>query len=296
MRSLVLVRHGDDPPDDRVVAFAVERGLRPVIVKPFRGEPLGEPDADVAGTVIYGGPFNVFEEDRHPFLDDEARWIRTCMAAGIPVLGICQGAQQIARILGAEVGPKPGEPHEFGYYRISPTPDGADFMTGPMYFTESHFHTFDIPRGAVHLAGSDAFANQAFRYGDCTYALQFHPEVTIEGFRRWQRAKRATYERPGVQPKAEQDEMMLRHDAAQAEWFYAFLERLFGPGASSAAQVLPDEAVPGPAAPARKADVGRPHPADRAGPGHIRPVRARISTMTRSTPTIPEGQTPQSRE
>ena len=178
MRSLVLVRHGDDPPDDRVVAFAVERGLRPVIVKPFRGEPLGEPDADVAGTVIYGGPFNVFEEDRHPFLDDEARWIRTCMAAGIPVLGICQGAQQIARILGAEVGPKPGEPHEFGYYRISPTPDGADFMTGPMYFTESHFHTFDIPRGAVHLAGSDAFANQAFRYGDCTYALQFHPEVT----------------------------------------------------------------------------------------------------------------------
>jgi GMP synthase (glutamine-hydrolysing) len=228
MPSLVLVRHGDDPPDDRVVVFAVEAGFHPVIVKPFRGETLGEPGDDVAGTVVYGGPFNVFEEDRHPFLHDETRWIKSCMERGIPVLGICQGAQQVARILGAEVGPKPDEPHEFGYYRITPTAEAGDFLSGPMMVTESHFHTFDIPRGAVHLAGSEMFPNQAFRYGDRTFALQFHPEVTIEGFRRWQRAKGSVYGRNGVQPKDEQDRMMVAHDARQADWFYRFLSGLFG--------------------------------------------------------------------
>ena len=226
--KLVLVRHGDDPPDDRVVSFAVLNGFQPLILRPFKGEALPELDATIAGSVIYGGPFNVFEEDRHPFLLAEADWIRACMGKAVPLLGICQGAQQIARVLGAEVGPPPSGLHEFGYYPISPTPEGRDFLPQMLHMTQAHFHTFDIPQGAVRLAGSPMYPNQAFRHGETTYGIQFHPECTIEGFRRWQASPWAAYDKPGAQTRAEQDRLMAEHDAAQAEWFYGFLARLFG--------------------------------------------------------------------
>lgn len=227
-RQLVLVRHGDDPPDDRVVSFAVMAGFEPVLLRPFKGEALPEPGPDMAGSVIYGGPYNVFDEDKHPFLMAEAAWIRACMAHDIPLLGICQGAQQIARVLGAHVGPPASGVHEFGYYPISPTPEGRDFLPQTLHMTQAHFHTFDIPHGAVRLAGSAHYPNQAFRHGERTFGVQFHPECTIEGFRRWQSTPWAAYGKPGAQTKAEQDRLMAEHDAAQAAWFYGFLARLFG--------------------------------------------------------------------
>jgi GMP synthase (glutamine-hydrolysing) len=150
------------------------------------------------------------------------------MAAGIPLLGLCQGAQQIARVLGAEVGPYDQPVHEFGYYPISPTPEGRDFLPETLKMTQAHFHTFAIPEGAVHLASSPMYPNQAFRYGDSTYGFQFHPECTIEGFRRWQANAWAPYGKPGVQTRAEQDALMLEADARQADWFYGFLRKLFG--------------------------------------------------------------------
>lgn len=227
-RKLVLVRHGDDPPDDRVVSFAVQAGFDPVILRPFKGDRLPDPQCEVAGSVIYGGPFNVFDEDKHPFLHEEADWIRSCMARGIPLLGICQGAQQIARVMGAKVGPPPSGLHEFGYYPISPTPEGRDFLPETIAMTQAHFHTFAIPEGAVHLATSPLYPNQAFRIGDKVYGLQFHPECTIEGFRRWQAAPWAAYGKPGAQSREEQDALMLEADSRQAAWFYGFLTRLFG--------------------------------------------------------------------
>lgn len=230
-RKIVLVRHGDDPPDDRVVTYAVQNGFEPVFRRPFKGDKLGKPGPDVAGSVVYGGPFNVFEEDKHPFLHDEADWIRACMAQNIPLLGICQGAQQIAHVLGAKVGPYDTEVHEFGYYPISPTPEGRDFLPDTIPMTEAHFHTFAIPEGAVHLATSPLYPNQAFRVGQCTYGFQFHPEVTIEGFRRWQSNAWAAFGKPGAQTREEQDALMLANDAKQAEWFYGFLAKLFGKAA-----------------------------------------------------------------
>lgn len=230
-KKLVLVRHGDDPPDDRVVTFGVSNGFEPVIYRPFKGDKLPEVGPDIAGSVVYGGPFNVFDEDKHPFLNDEADWIRACMAHDIPLLGICQGAQQIARVLGAHVGPVESGVHEFGYYPISPTPEGREFLPETIPMTQAHFHTFAIPEGAVHLATSPLYPNQAFRMGSRTYGFQFHPECTIEGFRRWQSQPWAAYGKPGAQTKAEQDALMLEADAKQADWFYAFLTKLFGTAA-----------------------------------------------------------------
>ena len=227
---VLLIRHDDSPPDDRVHTFLHLNGFEPVLIRPYEGDPVPSLDGSWAGSVVFGGPFNVFSEDVNPFLRDEHRWISQCIEAGVPLLGICQGAQSIAWTLGAEVGPPASGMHEFGYYEIRPTADGRDFLPNPLRMTQAHFHTFGIPEGAVHLAESDLYPNQAFRYGDRVYGLQFHPEVTIEGFRRWQDADWAAYGQPGAQTREEQTALMLEHDAAQADWFYGMLGSLFGSG------------------------------------------------------------------
>jgi GMP synthase (glutamine-hydrolysing) len=225
---VVLIRHNDSPADDRVVSFLRMRGVEPEFRHPFRGEPLGSPDESVAVCVLYGGPFNVLETERHPFLKDEHRWVEGCMKQGIPLLGICQGAQSIAHVLGAHVGPKPDEPHEFGYYPIWPTEAGAAFFPAELHVAQSHFHEFHIPSGAEHLAASDAFSNQAMKYGESTFAFQFHPEVTPAGFRRWQARSDGYAGKQGAQEPAEQDRLGAIHDARQHDWFMGFLEQFLG--------------------------------------------------------------------
>src|SRR5690606_28767089 len=101
---IVLIRHGDEPADDRVSLWLARHGIAPEPRRPFRGEALPPPDDSLAASVVFGGPFDAFAHDRFPFLADEARWIEGCIAAGVPLLGICQGAQQIAHVLGARVG------------------------------------------------------------------------------------------------------------------------------------------------------------------------------------------------
>ena len=103
--ELILVRHSKEPADDRVFTFARLNGLIPIEKFPFQGDLLGEPTERTFGTVIYGGQFSVLENKIYPFLREEANWISSCMEAKLPILGLCQGAQQIAQLLGAKVGP-----------------------------------------------------------------------------------------------------------------------------------------------------------------------------------------------
>lgn len=226
-RDLILIRHGNEPDDDRVNSFAVLNGFRPVTYRPFLGDVLPRPHLDLGGTVIFGGMQAAEDDSGAPYLSEELRWIRNCIDAQIPVLGICLGAQLIIRSLGGRVGPLNGDLHEFGYYPITPTPAGRGLIPEDLVVTEAHYHTFTLPKGVELLATGNLYHNQAFRFGDKVYGLQFHPECTIEIFRRWQ-AGATSYGKPGAQTKAEQDALMALHDARQAEWFYGFLEKLFG--------------------------------------------------------------------
>lgn len=225
---VLLIQHHPDPVDDRVSSFLTSAGFRADLRQPFAGDALGEPDDTLAGTVILGGAQFAGESDRFPFLKAEYRWIDACLKADVPMLGICLGAQQIAHHLGASVGPPERGLCEFGYYEVEPTTAANGFLDEPRWFTQAHFHAFGLPAGAEHLARSDMFENQAFRHGDKVYGLQFHPEVTIEGFRRWRDSDWAFHGKPGAQTPAEQTRLMMLHDEAQAEWFYDFLAKLFG--------------------------------------------------------------------
>lgn len=136
--------------------------------------------------VVLGGPIGVYEEAAYPFLTAEIALIERRLAARLPTLGICLGAQLMARALGARV--YPGSGKEIGLAPIALTAAGrasclAAIGEGPVL----HWHgdTFDLPAGAERLAATPLYANQAFRVGDHAIAFQFHPEAGGPGFERW---------------------------------------------------------------------------------------------------------------
>lgn len=150
---------------------------------------LDEPAAIAPNTdllVVLGAPIGAYEEEKYPFLIDELRLIGQRLSASLPVLGICLGAQLMARALGARV--YPGKSREIGWASI----ELADAARGtPLHHLAGlpvlHWHgdTFDLPEGAVRLASTAITLNQAFATGSTALGLQFHVEVQERGFERW---------------------------------------------------------------------------------------------------------------
>jgi GMP synthase-like glutamine amidotransferase len=134
--------------------------------------------------VVMGGPMSINDVDEYPWLAAEKRFIREVIGAGVPMLGICLGAQLIASALGAKV--YPNSEKEIGWFPIQ----GANHSDGdPFRFPDEidvfHWHgeTFDLPPGAVRLAQSEGCINQAFQLGANVIGLQFHLETTVDSAR-----------------------------------------------------------------------------------------------------------------
>ncbi|MCX7724572.1 MAG: type 1 glutamine amidotransferase [Thermodesulfovibrio sp.] len=147
--------------------------------------------------IVMGGPMGVYEMEDYPHLRVVSRLIREGINRNLKLLGICLGAQLIAYALGARV--YKGHCKEIGWYDIELTADGLRDpvmlslakhpFVGDVWrkFKVFHWHgdTFELPYGAVHLAKSSMYENQAFRYKDNVYAFQFHIEVTKELLSEW---------------------------------------------------------------------------------------------------------------
>jgi len=143
---------------------------------------------DLCGLIILGGPMNVYETNKYPFLQMEDRLIKQVIEKDAPVLGICLGAQLIAKALGSRV--IKNKEKEIGWYPLKMTEEGSKDRLFKHFNSEEtvfqwHGDTFEIPEGAVHLAKSTLFTNQAFRYRDNVYGLQFHIEVTPQMILEW---------------------------------------------------------------------------------------------------------------
>lgn len=136
--------------------------------------------------VVMGGPIGVYEKDAYPFLAAEVEALRIRMESGRPTLGFCLGAQLMAASLGARV--FPGHGKEIGWGPLHLTAAGRSGVLAPldgMPVLHWHGDTYDLPAGAVHLARSDAYEQQAFAIDDHALAFQCHPEVRANDLEGW---------------------------------------------------------------------------------------------------------------
>ena len=157
-------------------------------VRPYKGDNVPESLDSWDALIILGGPMAVYDADSIPRLKEELALIGKALAADVPTLGICLGAQLIAAAAGARV--YAGPLKEIGWSTVALTKAAASdklFSALPATLTVFQLHgdTFDLPNGAVRLAANDLYANQAFRLGNNIYGLQFHVEVTGGMVKEW---------------------------------------------------------------------------------------------------------------
>ncbi|MBE0595650.1 MAG: glutamine amidotransferase [Desulfuromonadales bacterium] len=138
--------------------------------------------------IVLGGPIGAYEETAYPFLLDELHLLRRRLAADLPTLGLCLGAQLMARALGARVYPGPAK--EIGWKPLALTEAGHASPLAPLDGSRTsmlHWHgdTFDLPTGATLLASTDLCRHQAFSWGRNALAFQCHPEARTADLERW---------------------------------------------------------------------------------------------------------------
>ncbi|HEY5252493.1 MAG TPA: type 1 glutamine amidotransferase [Acidimicrobiales bacterium] len=183
----IVVQHTPTEGPGLLSGVMDEAGVKVTVIRLDLGDALPDP-TEVSGAVVMGGPMGVHDTGEYPWLVSEKTWLTGAVEAGLPILGVCLGSQLLAAALGATV--TTGETPEIGVGQVTLGPEGRiDPLLGPegegLPVVHWHGDTFAIPAGAVHLASSDRYENQAFRYGDRVYGVQFHLEVDDEVAAGW---------------------------------------------------------------------------------------------------------------
>lgn len=229
--SILICKNISSEGPGTIEDFLMANGILYAIVDLSKVENI--PDTKGFSTlVMLGGPMSVNEDDIYPYIKKEEEIVREFIKDSKSILGICLGAQIIAKALGARV--YKGMQKEIGWYDIELTAEGiADPIirrlavhphVGDMWkrFKVFHWHgeTFDIPEGAVRLAGSELFPNQAFRYGNRVYAFQFHIEVTKEMIYDWLKDEDIDYDKL----KTDTEKLYEVYHARAWNFYRAFFE------------------------------------------------------------------------
>jgi GMP synthase (glutamine-hydrolysing) len=186
MRVLGVV-HGDEVRSGVFGEVVAERGDTIEEWSVPSGRPPPRPLSAYDAAIVFGGSMHPDQEELHPWLSGERELLRRLLGEGTPLLGVCLGAELVAQAVGAKVGPS-REP-EVGWFDVELAPEGeSDPVLGalPPHFVafQWHFYAYEVPSGAVELASSPA-CSQAFRLGERTWGVQFHPEVTLEQVESW---------------------------------------------------------------------------------------------------------------
>ncbi len=179
--KILIVKHIENEGAGTLEAFYKRRGFIPDILELEEGAHFPKNSKEYKLIVVMGGPMSVYEERRYPFLKEENIFIKEILKAKIPYLGICLGAQLLAKALGAKI--KKAPERELGWYDVKLTENGQKDMlfkniSEKYCVFQWHEDVFEVPNKAVLLADSANGVNQAFKYGENAYAFQFHIEVT----------------------------------------------------------------------------------------------------------------------
>jgi GMP synthase (glutamine-hydrolysing) len=223
MKNILVIIHKPTSETGRVGQILTSYGYKLDIRLPSHGEPLPHHLDKHDAVIVFGGPMSVNDENTLPHIRTELNWIPLVLESKKPYLGICLGAQLLAKVLGAKVSFHPQEIREIGYFPITPTVAGEPYFKSLEYVYQWHNEGFELPAGAVLLATGKTFPNQAFRYGKNTYGLQFHPEMTGELMQRWLERGMEQLTLPGSQSLKEQLHKHFLYGTQGEKWLKTFL-------------------------------------------------------------------------
>ena len=227
-KRILIVLHQEHSSPGRIGRLLEAMGYRLDARRPRFGDPLPKTLADHAGAIVFGGPMSA--NDDEGWIRDEIDWINVPLAENKPFLGICLGAQMLARCLGHKVSPHPEGRVEIGYYPVKPTKHGHDLCAVgfPDHVYHWHREGFECPREALLLAEGEHFETQAIRVGERAYGFQFHPEVTYAMMCKWTCHGAERLAAPGARARHQHLEGWYMHDAKVARWTEDFLRGWVG--------------------------------------------------------------------
>ena len=229
MKPILFLRH-EPPGRPELAARALEdEGFDVMIFDAWEHAPRWPRAEDAVGIVVFGGTMNVDDTDHNPFLLRERELILEALEEGVPFLGICLGAQLLARSLHSPV--VPATVREVGFTPVFPTGDGHDdplvslYRPGDLVF---HWHEdmLELPAGAELLATGNDVRTQAYRVGDLAWGVQFHPEIDRREAERWiddaGASMAADWGKPPSALRAELDQHLQAHEDRGRELFGRF--------------------------------------------------------------------------
>lgn len=221
-QKILIILHQENSTPGRLGAMLVERGYALDIRRPPLGHPLPHTLEAHAGAVMFGGPMSA--NDDAEYVNREIDWIDVPLRENKPFFGICLGAQMMVRHLGGEVRGHDQGLVEVGYYPIKATEQGREIMEWPSMIYQWHREGFSLPDGAVRLVTGDTYENQAIRYGDNAWGVQFHAELTTWMMNRWTVKGAARMQLPGAQQRHEHFEGRQLYDQQVRRWLEGFID------------------------------------------------------------------------
>jgi GMP synthase (glutamine-hydrolysing) len=224
--KILVVLHQELSSPGRVGQLLVQSGFDLDIRRPPLGDRLPDTLAEHAGAVVFGGPMSANDPDE--FVRRETNWLSVPLVENRPFLGICLGAQMLVKHLGGVVRGHDDGLVEIGWYPIRPTPEGQALMHWPEMVYHFHREGFSLPSGATLLATAETYPNQAFRYGENAWGIQFHAELTRMMMQRWVVHGAHRFVLPGAQPGRDHLGGRMIWDVHLKQWLVEFLHLIFG--------------------------------------------------------------------
>ncbi len=211
---ILYIKHIDIEGPGTLGKFFEQKGFKSQIIDLGKKDQLPNSLKDIEAVVVLGGPMNVYEEKKYPFLKKENDFLKNILEEKIPFLGICLGSQLLARAAGARVGRSPVK--EVGFSTAQLSDDGKkdplfEGVSEKFDVYQWHEDMFEVPKEGSLLAFSSGCPHQAFKVGAQAYGLQFHVEITDISIREWS----DSYIKENLDDKSLKDQMLMDYKKKQ---------------------------------------------------------------------------------